>query len=230
MGFIGRLILWLAAGAGALAAASPLLPEAVRIERHERVSAPPGMVFDWLNSHEFAKEAASARTGPPSGIGAKVAWNGTFGQNSYEVIESADDKLVRIKASIGQLGDGILTISLEADPPGSAGSECKRATRLSAVFESAFGWNPVSRYKGLLLQREVAPTLDATLPQSADLALKVANCPFNTNNSTDEIDVPTLPDETQRKRSVGNGGEVIEVSPSIPRSSEQTDQPPEKKN
>ncbi len=142
-----------------------LLPDRIHIERNTIIQAPASAVFPYLNNYRlfnswspWAMKDPNTRytyTGPESGVGAKLSWDGKeLGQGSQQIIESEVDRRVRVTLDFGEMGQATATYTLQAEGDG---------TKLTWAFDEEFGQNLLARYFGLVLEKFLGPDYEQGL-------------------------------------------------------------------
>jgi len=152
-----RLVLGLALLSVMLVGVAFALPQHVTVARSKVINVPESDVFPFVNNprrfNEWQPWAAKdpetkyEYSGPPSGEGARMAWessNPDVGSGTHEIVESTQDKQVRIALDFGDMGKGEATYRLE---PYGAG------TKVVWLFQTDTGNNPLQRWMGLMLDR-----------------------------------------------------------------------------
>ncbi len=155
------IVLVLAAGIGML------LPRQVHVERATTIDAPPATVFALVNGYRRFNEwspwaaldpqAKYTISGPPTGVGAKMAWVGDpkkVGSGSQEILESRPGELVRTKLDF--TGQGVSEASFRLAPAGPG-------TRVTWTFDTDMGAGPVGRWFGLFMGRMIGPDYEKGL-------------------------------------------------------------------
>ncbi len=150
-----------------LVAGSLLLPSSARVERSIIIDRPQAEVFAALDSFErfnawspWASHDPDARytfEGPGSGAGARMSWvgNRAVGSGSQEIRESDPHERIVVALDFGghqAMGTYVL------EPRGEA-------TALTWRFDVAHGYNPLSRWMGLLYERMIGPDYERGLQQ-----------------------------------------------------------------
>lgn len=150
-----------------LVVGSLLLPSTAQVERSINIERPSADVFAVLDSFErfnawspWARhdpDATYVFEGPVSGVGARMRWvgNQAVGSGSQEIRES--DPYERIIVGLdfgGHPATG--TYLLE---PWDGG------TKVTWRFEAHHGYNPLSRWMGLLYERMIGPDYETGLQQ-----------------------------------------------------------------
>jgi len=150
-----------------LAALSFLLPRHAHVERSVVIAAPAPTVFAYVNDlHQFNKWSPWAQidpatqytfTGPESGVGATMTWQSEHphvGSGSQEIIESVPNEHVTTLLQFGDEGDARSRMELEPEANG---------TRVTWNFDTDLGFNPLSRYFGLMLDSMVGSNYEQGL-------------------------------------------------------------------
>lgn len=144
-----------------------LLPSSTDVERSILIKAPAEAVFPHLNDmrafHAWSPwttldpDTHYEFTGPPQGVGSRMAWssgNEQVGSGSQEITVSVPDQRVETALVFGDKGSGQATFVLE--PEGDA-------TRVRWQFRTDFGWDLFSRYVGLMLDTLIGSAYDKGL-------------------------------------------------------------------
>lgn len=133
-----------------------LLPASSHVERSIRIDRPPAQVYAMLDSYKRFNEwspwyeiepgAQYRYSGPESGVGAAMAWEGAkVGKGSQRISESVPQlKVVNALDFDGTVATG--SFSLQAQGEG---------TQVTWALDSEHGNNLVSRWFGLLLDSMV---------------------------------------------------------------------------
>ncbi len=149
-----------------LVAGSLLLPARTHVERSITIQRPPAEVFATLNSFRrfnewspwFAADpqARYAYEGPAEGVGAGMRWSGNqaVGTGSQRIIESQPPARVVVALDFGG-HPSVATYTLRAEGAG--------ATRVTWAFDTEHGYNPMSRWFGLLFDRMIGPDYERGL-------------------------------------------------------------------
>jgi uncharacterized protein YndB with AHSA1/START domain len=144
-----------------------VLPQHAHVERNITIEATPAQIFPYVNDfREFNKWSPWAQidpatvyefTGPATGVGARMRWHSEHphvGEGSQEIIESIPERLVKSTLYFGDQGDATASYSLE--PAG-------KGALLSWAFDVDLGFNPLSRYFGLMLDSMVGANYEEGL-------------------------------------------------------------------
>ncbi len=150
-----------------LVVVSLFLPSAVSVVRSASIAAPPDAVFPYVNSlkkfNEWSPWAArdpdmkQTFEGPEKGVGMKVSWrsdHSRVGSGSQEIIESAENRKVRMALDFGDQGTGTAGFLLDPVDDG---------TKVTWQFETELGFNPVTRYLGLMFDTWIGADYEAGL-------------------------------------------------------------------
>ncbi len=164
-----KVLQWLL-GAGLLAGlllvgGSLLLPAQTRVERSILIAQPPERIFAVLDSFQHFNawspwvdldpRAHYSYSGPVSGPGARMAWQGApaMGSGSQRIVSSLAPERVDIELSFGEQ-QAMAQYLLRPEGP---------VTRVTWRLESKHGYNPLSRWFGLLLDRMIGPDFERGL-------------------------------------------------------------------
>jgi len=143
-----------------------LLPSTTVVERSRTVALSPSDSFALLDSFEhftawspwtaFDPQARYVRSGPASGVGARLAWSGNqaLGSGSQEII-AHDRAAGTIDVALDFGGHPARTRYLIA--PAADGS------LLTWRLEMDHGYDPFARWVGLLMDRMMGPDLERGL-------------------------------------------------------------------
>lgn len=143
------------------------LPSKVVLERSIVIDRGVSKVFNVINSlsnfnqwspwYELDINAQYSLSGPESGEGSKLSWQGnqSIGKGSNEIIESKKDEFIRTKFYFGKSENPALSkISLTR-----IGNE----TKVTWTFYNDFGYNVFYRYFGFVLEDMIAPDYEKGL-------------------------------------------------------------------
>ena len=143
------------------------LPAKVRLERSIEINRKAPVVFSVINSlNNFNKwspwynldlNANYVVTGPKSGVGSKIVWQGNakVGKGSNEIIASQQNAFIKTKFFFGKNDQpAYSTLSL---------AEKDQKTTVTWAFENDFGYNVFYRYFGLVLEDMIAPDYEKGL-------------------------------------------------------------------
>lgn len=172
------------------------LPREVHVERSVTIDRPTSTVFALVNGYStfniwspWAARDPSAVfdiSGPESGLGAHMEWNGDprlTGKGSQEIIESTPWSLVRSRLSFDQQGEAMAFFSL-AELPGGTRITWGFDTDLTAGQNLAGGL--MARYFGLLFDRWIGGDYEVGLTNLKTFAESLPNVDFS------ELDVEIL--------------------------------------
>lgn len=164
-----------------LAGVGFLLPEQAHVERSVVTTAAPETVFPLLNNlHEFNRwspwsdldpNMTTQFEGPDAGVGAKMSWagNSAVGTGSQQIIESMPNRRVVTRLAFGGY-DHPSTATFTLTPEG-------KGTRVVWAYDTSMGYDLVSRYFGLMLDRWVGNDYARGLSVLARLAESQAGAP-----------------------------------------------------
>ncbi len=138
-----------------------LLPGTSHVERSITIQRSPAQVYTMLNSfkrfnewspwYEMEPEAMYSYSGPQTGVGAAMAWEGKkVGSGSQRIVESlADSKVVNALDFGGSQATATYALTPEAG-----------GTRVTWSLDSEHGHNLVSRWFGPMMERMVGPDFE----------------------------------------------------------------------
>ena len=158
-----------------------LLPARPTVERSALIDARPATVFSLLNDFRQVNEWSpltardpNARvdlTGPPSGIGASISWNGRIiGQGRRSITESVPFERIISEESTPDATTATHTMTLTPEDG---------RTRVTWQWRRHFGLNIPGRYFGLLLDGIQGPLLEDDLLRLADMAESLPAADFS---------------------------------------------------
>jgi effector-binding domain-containing protein len=143
------------------------LPAKVHLQRSIEINRKAPVVFNVINSlgnfnkwspwYELDVSADYTVTGPISGVGSKLTWQGNdkVGKGSNEIIESKENTFIKTKFFFGKDDQpAFSTLTL---------SEKNQVTTVTWSFENDFGYNVFYRYFGLVLEDMIAPDYEKGL-------------------------------------------------------------------
>lgn len=135
------------------------LPERTAVSRSVEISAPPQAVYGRIDNFEAfnqwspwaAIDPATRYTfsGPKSGQGAVMEWQSehpNVGAGRQEIIAAEPGRSLTTRLEFGGQGNAEATFLLE---PVASG------TRVTWGFETRWGYNPIGRYMGLMMDKWV---------------------------------------------------------------------------
>jgi uncharacterized protein YndB with AHSA1/START domain len=150
-----------------LAAVGLLLPGQVHVERSVVINAAPAAVFphvsdlrafnQWSPWAQRDPNTQYTFSGPPAGVGAKMAWkseNPNVGEGSQEITAVEPDKHVSVALDFGAMGSATASYDLQAEGAG---------TQVVWAFDETLGLNPIARYFGLMMDGWIGPDYEAGL-------------------------------------------------------------------
>jgi hypothetical protein len=132
-----------------------VIPNELNVARSIEINSGEGNIFPYLNSprkfNQWSPWAARdpnaeyVFTGPDSGEGATMAWKSKqTGTGTLQVVQSQKNKFIEIALDFGQHGQATSYYKLE---------RVRAGTRVTWGFISEAGFNPISRWMGLLMSR-----------------------------------------------------------------------------
>lgn len=152
-----------------------LLPDRAHVERSISIAREPAQVFavlddmrrfnEWSPWYDRDPNAKYTLSGPPSGVGARLAWSGdpdTVGEGSQEIIESTPHSRIRVQLDFGPMGRPVAQYSLAPDDAGTRVT-WSFDTELPLAFDADFGWNLMGRYMGLAFDSMIGKDYEAGL-------------------------------------------------------------------
>ena len=144
------------------------LPQQVNVERTIRINAPAEAVYslisqsrrfnDWSPWAKTDPEARFTFSGPPSGVGASMAWdseNPRVGKGNWVIVEAKANKMLRVKLDFGEQGIANSYYLLDSIDP--------THTAVTWGFDTDMGKNPLGRWFGLLMDKWVGKDYEAGL-------------------------------------------------------------------
>lgn len=165
------------------------LPRNVHVERTTSIDRPASLVFAILNSYAsyhtwspWAERDSSAQftiSGPKSGVGAALAWDGDprlTGKGRQEIIESIPYSLIRIRFQFDNQGEAIMFYSLQ---------EVNGTTEVSWGFDTdvtsgqGFFGGIMTRYFGLFFDRWLGSDYEQGLANLKRLAESLPSADFS---------------------------------------------------
>ncbi len=133
-----------------------LLPDKTHVERSAVIQRPPAQVFAMLDSfkrfnewspwYALEPDAKYRYSGPESGVGAGMAWEGKqVGRGSQRIAESVPHSRIAVALDFdGSQATATYTLAAEGD-----------GTRLTWALDSDHGYNLMGRWVGLLMEKMV---------------------------------------------------------------------------
>ena len=142
-----------------LGVASLFLPNESNVTRSTIIAAPPEKVFSYVNSMkqfnrwspwaELDPDAVVNYTGPESGLGSVMEWSSedpSVGKGKQQIVEVVPNQLVETRLEFDGQGDALARWVLEPTSDG---------TSIEWQFNTEWGYNPVGRYMGLMMDKWV---------------------------------------------------------------------------
>lgn len=164
--FIGILVLL-----GGIFLAGFLLPKSAVIERSIVVERDAKDVFPYINSMRAAQQwspwaaldpqAQLEFFGPESGEGAGMSWQSEddqIGTGKQTIVESVQNQSVTTHLEFGDRSRGESYLRLTEEPAGEKVS-------ITWGFSMDFGWNPIMRYMGLMMDDMIGRSYEQGLRQ-----------------------------------------------------------------
>ena len=153
---------------------SLFLPSSAHVERSAVISAPQSTVFALVNGYarfnewspwaNIDPEAVYTREGPAHGVGARQVWqsdDNNVGSGSQEITLSEPFDRVETALDFGRQGTAQAFFDLK--PEGDD-------TRIVWGFDTSFGYNPIARYFGLMMDKMVGGDFEKGLANLEQLA------------------------------------------------------------
>ena len=150
------------------------LPSTAHVERSAVISVNPSVLFKFVNDfRQFNRWSPWAKydpnteytfEGPPAGVGAKMSWRSedpNVGSGRQEIIESEPDNFVKTHLDFGNQGTATAFYKLEP---------VREGTRLTWGFDTAFGYNLLGRYFGLMFDKWIGADYEKGLANLKSLA------------------------------------------------------------
>ena len=166
-----------------IAAIGLLLPAKVHLERSIEISHNQHAIFNTINSlanfnkwspwYEYDMSAEYILSGPTSGVGSKLTWQGNqkVGKGSNEIIESHHNSHIKTQFFFGKSEKpAYSTLSIK---------QVNGATRVVWAFDNDFGYNVFYRYFGFVLEDMIAPDYERGLK---NLKVYIESLPLVDNN------------------------------------------------
>lgn len=134
-----------------------LLPNKIHVERSTLIHAAPAAVFAFINDFRkfnlwspWAKldpDTQYTFSGPDSGVDSKMEWRSehhNVGSGRQQIIVSKPGQRVQTALNFGDMGDAFATFDL---------AETGADTRITWSFDQDTGYNLISRYFGLMMEK-----------------------------------------------------------------------------
>ena len=151
----------------ALVVVSLFLPSTYRVERSVAINGGPGAVFPYINTlkrwHEWTAwtvikypDMKVSFSGPEAGVGASYSWEGkSNGRGTLNVTRSEPDKSIGYDLDF-ENGKYVSKGAITLEPIGESVS-------VTWSNEGNLGWNPVSRFFGLFMDKMMGPDFEEGL-------------------------------------------------------------------
>jgi effector-binding domain-containing protein len=166
MRLLKKLLLLLVVLCVLLVGAAFFMPDKAHGERSVVIDRAPSMVFAAVNGYRgfnnwspWAKldpDASFTRSGPETGVGARLAWKGNaeIGEGSQEIEISEPYSKVQTRLDFGAMGQGRATFTLL---PAGEGTKLTWAfdSDLALGFDRGFAWSVMGRLMGPWIGEEV---------------------------------------------------------------------------
>jgi hypothetical protein len=177
------------------------LPRRFRVERTVLIGSAPDRVHRLVNRFEewptwtaWTKERYPDMevtfSGPAEGVGSKYHWTGSeSGTGDIEI--TASDPKRGIEYDLAFDNGAMLSTGAVAYEPEGEG------TRVKWHAEGDLGWNPISRYFGLLMDGMMGPDLEKGL---ANLKARVEADADKPGESAEPAPLPESPPESDKQR------------------------------
>lgn len=159
-----------------------LLSDTVHVERSIVIDRSPAHVFPVINDYKrfndwspWAAKDPNAKytwSGPTTGVGAKLSWEGdpkTVGSGSQEITASVPDQRVDTALDFGEHGKAKSAFVLAPEGEG---------TKVTWGFDTSFEGNIIARWFGLMMDRMLAPDFEAGLANLKKLVETFPNKPI----------------------------------------------------
>ena len=183
MTILKNLLIGLVALIVLLAIVGLFLPSTVHLERSTVIAAPQSTVFTLLNSYKrfnewspwagIDPETSYTYEGPDHGVGAKMSWqseNRDVGSGSQEITASRPWERVEAELDFGPQGTAQAFFDVASEDTG---------TRVTWGFDTDFGYNPIQRYFGLLIEKFLGPQYEQGLASLKELAESLPQADFS---------------------------------------------------
>lgn len=175
MGIVLKLVKWLLLVLLALALAAFALPGAKHVERSREIAVPPERIWPLIAEPRqwhgwqpwYAKDPAMRITysGADSGAGAQWSWESDTQGNGRMTFEHAEaPRLLHYRLEFVDMGS-TATGQFRLEPAGAG-------TKVTWVFDTQLGMNPVMRWFGLALDTMVGADFESGLDRLAKVATK----------------------------------------------------------
>jgi Polyketide cyclase / dehydrase and lipid transport len=150
-----------------LVVVSLFLPASYRVERRVTMNARPSAVFPHINSPRHWPEWTAwtvakypdmrvSFTGPEAGMGASYSWEGkSSGRGTLKITRSEPDESIGYDLDF-EKGKHVSKGAITLEPSGES-------VAVTWSNEGDLGWNPVSRFFGLFMDKMMGPDLEEGL-------------------------------------------------------------------
>ena len=150
-----------------LVVVSLFLPSTYRVERRVTMNARPGAVFPHINTLKQWPEWTAwtvakysdmkvSFTGPEAGLGASYSWAGqSSGRGALKITRSETDKSIGYDLDF-ENGKYVSKGAITLEPSGES-------VHVIWSNEGDLGWNPVSRFFGLFMDKMMGPDFEEGL-------------------------------------------------------------------
>ncbi len=149
-----------------------LTPRNVHVERTLTINASAEAIFPYLNDYRRFNEwspwadrdpdAVYTYEGPPSGVGARMSWEGNdqVGSGTQEIILSDFPNRLETHLDFGAQGQAVAFFDLQP---------MEGATDVTWGFDTDMGLNPIARYMGLMMDSLVGADYEEGLLNLRDV-------------------------------------------------------------
>lgn len=181
------------------------LPRQFRVERTIVIQAPPEQIHPLVNRFEewptwtaWNKERYPdmqvSLSGPKEGVGSRYHWTGTeSGTGDIEITTSEPTRGIEYALSF-ENGEMLSTGAIAYSPEGSN-------TKVAWHAAGDLGWNPISRYFGLLMDGMMGPDLEKGLAQ---LKARVESAPVKSEGTEPAVTEPAATEPVATEPASGN--------------------------
>lgn len=160
---------------GVLLPSSRHLSESV--ETNRRIS----IVFDTINSfrrfddwHPLALgDVKLNRSGPDSGVGARIDYASEVSTGSWEIVESDEDQRVAYAIEDEKRGTDKRSV-FTLKPTGRN----NRNVEITQTYDVTYGWDLLGRYAGLYVSRNIGDTVELGLGRLSNMLASVPNIDY----------------------------------------------------
>jgi hypothetical protein len=171
---IRRVLFALVALVALLLVAGLLLPGSAHVERSITTTASPDTVYgiangfarfnEWSPWADLDPKTRYSYSGPPTGVGAKMAWTSDkaeVGSGSQEIVAVEPGRSVQTRLDFDS---NVATSTMRIEPATGGGSQ------ITWSFDTSFEGNFTGRYFGLLLDRMIGSDYEKGLGRLKALA------------------------------------------------------------